>query len=87
MADFIHPVIESDRTRYTSHVIDRLQETGTVIASETWESRKMLPLPAQVLRLSGTSVKEKGMGLEYRLANLLPIDQNSSDMSMGKNCG
>ncbi len=75
VAGFIHAVIESDRTVYTTHVVDRMQETGTVIASESWESRNTLPLPAQMLQLSGTRVKEKGMGLEYRLASLLPIYQ------------
>lgn len=77
VAGFIHAVIESDRTLYTTHVVDRMQETGTVIASEGWESRNALPLPAQMLLLSGTRVKEKGIGLEYRLASLLPIYQKN----------
>ena len=77
VAGFIHAVIESDRTLYTTHVVDRMQETGTVIASEAWESRNALPLPAQMLLLSGTRVKEKGIGLEYRLASLLPIYQKN----------
>ena len=77
VAGFIHAVIESDRTLYTTHVVDRMQETGTVIASEAWESRNTLPLPAQMLLLSGTRVKEKGIGLEYRLASLLPIYQKN----------
>jgi hypothetical protein len=77
VAGFIHAVIESDRTVYTRHVVDRMQETGAVIASESWESRNTLPLPAQMLLLSGTRVKEKGMGLEYRLASLLPIYQKN----------
>lgn len=77
VADYIHAVIESDRTLYTTHVVQRMQDTGTVIASEAWESRKALPLPAQMLLLSGTRVIEKGMGLEYRLASLLPIYQKN----------
>jgi hypothetical protein len=77
VAGFIHAVIESDRTLYTTHVVDRMQETGTVIASEAWESRNALPLPAQLLLLSGDRVKQKGMGLQYRLASLLPIYQKN----------
>jgi len=77
VADFIHAVIESDRTLYTTHIVDRMQETGTVIASEAWEVRKTLPLPAQMLLLSGNRVKETGIGLEYRLASLLPIYQKN----------
>ncbi|HNP60092.1 MAG TPA: DUF3365 domain-containing protein [Nitrospirales bacterium] len=81
VADFIYAVIESDRTLYTTHIVDRMQETGTVIASETWESRNALPLPAQMLLLSGSAVKEKGIGLEYRLASRLPIYQKNGPAS------
>ena len=77
VADFIYAVIESDRTLYTTHIVDRMQETGTVVASEAWESRNALPLPAQMLLLTGSAVKKKGIGLEYRLASLLPIYQKN----------
>jgi hypothetical protein len=77
VADFIHAVIEADRTVYTTHVVDRMQETGTVLASENWESRNALPLPAQLLLLAGIRVKKAGIGLEYRLASLLPIYQKN----------
>ena len=29
VADYIHAVIEADRTLYATHVVDRMQETGT----------------------------------------------------------
>jgi len=73
VADYIHDIIEADRTLYTTHVVDRMQETGTAIASEGWEERNALPLPAQMLLLSGQRVKSKGGGLNYRLASLWPI--------------
>jgi hypothetical protein len=73
VADYIHDIIEADRTLYTTHVVDRMQETGTAIASEGWRERNALPLPAQMLLLSGERVKEKGRGLNYRLASLWPI--------------
>jgi hypothetical protein len=53
VAEYIHDIIEADRTLYTTHVVDRMQETGTAIASESWEDRNALPLPAQMLLLSG----------------------------------
>lgn len=81
VADFIYAVIESDRTLYTTHVVDRMQETGTVIASEAWESRNALPLPAQMLLLSGSRVIQKGIGLEYRLASLLPLYKKNGPAS------
>lgn len=73
VADYIHDIIEADRTLYTTHVVDRMQETGTAIASEGWRERNALPLPAQMLLLSGERVKENGRGLHYRLASLWPI--------------
>ena len=73
VADYIHDIIEADRTPYTTHVVDRMQETGTAIATESWEERNALPLPAQMLLLSGERVRNKGGGLNYRLASLWPI--------------
>lgn len=73
VADYIHAVIEADRTLYATHVVDRMQETGTVIASEGWKKRNALPLPAQMLLLAGLKVGESGLGLQYRLASLSPI--------------
>ena len=73
VAEYLHAIIEADRTLYATHVVQRMQETGTVIASEGWRKRKALPLPAQLLLLSGLRVEEKGIGLRYRLASLWPI--------------
>lgn len=73
VAKFIHDIIEADRTLYTTHVVDRMQETGTAIASEGWKERNALPLPAQMLLLSGERVRNSGGGLNYRLASLWPI--------------
>ncbi len=73
VADYIQAIIEADRTLYSTHVVHRMQETGTAIASESWKERNALPLPAQMLQLSGDRVKQKGLGLTYRLASLWPI--------------
>ena len=73
VADYVHAVIEADRTLYATHVVQRMQETGTVMASEGWKKRNGLPLPAQMLLLAGLKVGESGLGLQYRLASLYPI--------------
>ncbi|GJL56818.1 MAG: hypothetical protein NPIRA02_39500 [Nitrospirales bacterium] len=73
VADFIFSVIEADRTLYARQVVERMQETGTVIASESWMHRNALPLPAQMLLMGGERVEDKGIGLTYRLASLWPI--------------
>ncbi|WP_447971485.1 Tll0287-like domain-containing protein [Nitrospira sp. M1] len=73
VADYLHAVIQADRTLYATHVVSRMQDTGTVMASEGWKKRNTLPLPAQMLLLSGIEVKEQGFGLQFRLASLWPI--------------
>ena len=73
VADYLHAIIQADRTLYTTHVVSRMQDTGTVMASEGWKKRNALPLPAQMLLLSGLEVKERGFGLQFRLASLWPI--------------
>lgn len=73
VADFIFSVIEADRTLYARQVVDRMKDTGTVIASESWMHRNALPLPSQLLLMAGKRVEGNGLGLTYRLASLSPI--------------
>lgn len=73
VAEFIHAILEADRTLYTTHVVQRMQENDVVKADEAWKRETALPLPAQMLALSGLRVKSKGTGLEYRLISLWPI--------------
>ncbi len=73
VADYVHAVIQADRTLYATHVVERMQDAGIVIAAEGWKRRNALPLPAQMLLLSGLKVEEQGSGLQYRLASLWPI--------------
>ena len=54
-----------------------MQENGIVIASELWKKRAQLPLPAQMLQLSGLEVEAQGTGLKYRLASLWPIEEEN----------
>ena len=71
VADYIHDIIEADRTLYTTHVVDRMQETGTAIASEGWRERNALPLPAQMLLLSGERVRKQGQGAQLSTSKLV----------------
>lgn len=73
VANYIHAVIDADRTLYTTHVVERMQDNGIVMATEGWKRRNGLPLPAQMLLLSGLKVGEEETGLKYRLASLWPI--------------
>ncbi len=73
VADFIHSVIQADRTLYATHFVERLEKHKVVTAQEYWKQTKTLPLPAQMLLLSGLQVKQQGTGLQFRLAALRPI--------------
>ena len=77
VADYIHAVIEADRDLYTRHVVERMQAKGIVVASENWEERNTLPLPAQFLMESGRHVGKKGLGIQYRLISLWPINKRN----------
>lgn len=77
VADYIHAVIEADRDLYTRHVVERMQAKGVVVASENWEERNTLPLPAQFLMESGRHVGKKGIGMQYRLISLWPINKRN----------
>jgi hypothetical protein len=73
VAEFVHAVIEAQRTIYTKNVVDPLQSQGVAEASEHWKDEKALPLPAQMILDGGRLVSSKGIGLKYRLASLTPI--------------
>jgi hypothetical protein len=72
VAEYLHAVIEAQRTVYTTNVVDPLQEKG-LLAEEHWNQKRALPLPAQMILDGGKLVAEKGVGIKYRLASLTPI--------------
>ena len=87
VANYIHAVIAADRALYTTHVVDRLQEERVVIATERWKQRKALPLPAQMLLMSGQTVEMSGSGLRYRLASLWPIYEENGPSNVFEEAG
>jgi len=81
VADYLYALIEADREVYTKHVVERMQSKGVVVASENWEEKNTLPLPAQFLMESGRVVAKKGLGLQYRLISLWPINKRNGGSS------
>lgn len=74
VADYIHAIIEADRTFYTIHVVERLQRSGGATAAENWRAEKnVLPLPAQFLLDSSDLAMKTGLKVRYRLISLWPI--------------
>ncbi|HKT36428.1 MAG TPA: DUF3365 domain-containing protein [Nitrospira sp.] len=82
VADYLHSVIEADRTFYTIHVVERLQKGGGTNASEDWRAKKdVLPLPAQFLIESSELAATTGSKIRYRLISLWPINSNNAPHS------
>jgi len=75
VTDYIHAVIEADRTFYTIHVVERLQQQGGASAAENWRTQqKTLPLPAQFLAEASDLSAITGARVRYRLISLWPIN-------------
>lgn len=77
VADYVHAVLEADRTFYTIHVVERLQAKGVVTATENWRTTNTLPLPAQFFRESAELATKTGTKIDYRLISLWPINKQN----------
>jgi hypothetical protein len=73
VAEYIHAVIQADRSLYTTHVVERLQDLKVAASAEDWKGKGALPLPAQMLQMAGQEVQGLGLGLRIRLTSLGPI--------------
>lgn len=82
VTDYIHAVIEADRTFYTIHVVERQQMGGGAVAAENWRAKKnLLPLPAQFLMESSDLATKTGTRVRYRLISLWPINPHNGPYS------
>ena len=77
VADYVHSVIEADRTFYTNDIVERMQMRGIVFASENWRETARLPLPAQFLMEAGRLVAEQRSGLRFRLISSWAINKGN----------
>ncbi|MGH7233023.1 MAG: Tll0287-like domain-containing protein [Nitrospiraceae bacterium] len=87
VADFLHAVIQSDRTFYTVHIVERMQAKGVVVASENWRSANTLPLPAQFLMESAKLAANTQARIGYRLISLWPINKRNGPASESEQRG
>ncbi len=81
VADYLHGVIEADRTFYTQHVVERMEAMLIVNASEDWVNEKTLPLPAQFLREASRSLRLRDAPFRYRLVSLWPLNARNAPAS------
>ena len=81
VADYLHAVIESDRTFYTQHIVERMEAMLIVNASENWGEDNTLPLPVQFLREASRSLHVRGAPFRYRLVSLWPLNPGNAPTS------
>ena len=86
VADYLHAIIEADRSFYTKQVVERMEAMLIVTASEQWQENKTLPLPAQFLREASQDLQVQGTGFRYRLISLWPLNPaNAATSEMEQN--
>jgi len=79
VTNYIHAVIEADRTFYTIHVVEHMQRQGGAPAAENWRAeKKTLPLPAQFLSEASDLASKTGTKVRYRLISLWPINPHNA---------
>jgi Protein of unknown function (DUF3365) len=78
VADYLHSVIQADRTFYTTDIVERMQMRGIVVASENWRETARLPLPAQFLIEVGRLVAQERSGLRVRLISNWAINKKNN---------
>jgi len=78
VANYIHSIVQADRTFYTSEIVERMQTRGVVTASEHWKEDGDLPLPAQFLLETGRLVAGESNGIRFRLISNWPINRRNS---------
>jgi hypothetical protein len=75
VAEYVHSVVQADRTFYQTEIVDRMQEKGMVSASEHWRADGGLPLPAQFLQESGRLMAKQGKAIRFRLISSWAINK------------
>ncbi|HNC83990.1 MAG TPA: DUF3365 domain-containing protein, partial [Nitrospira sp.] len=81
VAEYLHSVIQADRTFYTTDVVERMQMRGIAFAAENWRETSRLPLPAQYLLETGRLVAAGRSGVQYRLISNWAINAKNRPMT------
>ncbi|MCF8721658.1 Tll0287-like domain-containing protein [Nitrospina gracilis] len=74
VADYVHAVLESDRTVYANHVVQHLEDGNILQASAAVQSEHKLMLPAQFLKKVSEIAARRNTGVEMNLLSLWPIN-------------
>lgn len=87
VTDYIHAILDADRTVYAKHVVNRLQRKKVIHPSENWWKDNTLLLPAQFLLNASDLIKNLRLGLDYRLISLWPINPHNGTANQFERIG
>ena len=86
ISDYIHAILDSDRSVYASLIVNRMHKANVVQSAENWQESNQLPLPAQFLINSSGVARQNKLGLDFRLISLWPINvQNGAANEFERN--
>ena len=78
VADYLHAILQADRTFYTQHVVERMEAMLLVTATENWREERTLPLPAQFFKEASRGLHVSGKPFRYRLVSLWPLNPENT---------
>jgi hypothetical protein len=78
VANYLHAVLQADRTFYTQHVVERMEDMLIVTATENWREERTLPLPAQFFKEASRGLQVAGKPFRYRLMGLWPLNPENA---------
>ena len=77
VAEYVHSVIQADRSIYTTEVVERMVNQGIVTASEDWKDTGKLPLPVQFLIEAARLMADNPNGIRFRLISNWAINKEN----------
>ena len=77
VAEYVHSVIQADRSIYTTEVVERMKTQGIVTASENWRNTGQLPLPVQFLIEASRLMADNPNGVRFRLISNWAINKDN----------
>ena len=77
VAEYVHSVIQADRSIYTTEVVERMKNQGIVSASENWRDTGKLPLPVQFMIEASRLMADNPNGIRFRLISNWAINKEN----------
>ena len=77
VAEYVHSVIQADRSVYTTEIVERMKTQGIVTASENWRDTGKLPLPVQFLIEASRLMLDNPNGIRFRLISNWAINKDN----------